>query len=212
MLEVTAGAVFHDGLGELTRVRDSLRWYPHEVWVWVLAAQWRRIDQEEPFVGRTAEVDDELGSRMIASRLVREIVRLCFLLERRYAPYSKWLGSAFRSLDAHADVRAALDAALDARTYAERERALNAAVERVAERHNDLGVTERVDPSVRPFYSRPFRVLGAGRFVEACLEQVSDPSLRSLPLVGAIDQFADSTDILSYPASARRLRAMYETG
>ena len=100
LLEVTAGAVFHDGLGELEAVRAALAWYPQEVWLWLLACQWRRIDQEEPFPGRAAEVGDELGSRVLAARLVRDTMRLCFLLERRYAPYSKWLGTAFRRLDA----------------------------------------------------------------------------------------------------------------
>jgi hypothetical protein len=99
LLEITAGAVFHDHSGELAAVRDALAWYPDDVWMWLLACQWRRIDQEEPFVGRTAEVEDELGSRVIATRLARDAMRLGFLLERRYAPYSKWLGSAFSQLE-----------------------------------------------------------------------------------------------------------------
>ncbi len=92
LLEVTAGAVFHDGLSQLEPIRGTLRWYPDELWLWLLACQWRRIDQEEPFVGRTAEVEDDLGSRVLAARLVRDLIRLCFLLERRYAPYSSGLG------------------------------------------------------------------------------------------------------------------------
>jgi Domain of unknown function (DUF4037) len=88
LLEVTRGGVFHDPSGELRAVRAALDWYPQDVWLWLLACQWRRLDQEEPFVGRTAEVGDEIGSRVIAARLVRDLVRLCFLLERRYAPYS----------------------------------------------------------------------------------------------------------------------------
>ena len=107
LLEVTAGAVFHDGLEELGAVRETLAWYPDDVWLWLLACQWRRLDQEEPFVGRTAEVGDELGSRILAARLARDLMRLCFLLERRYAPYSKWLGSAFARLDAAERGRAA---------------------------------------------------------------------------------------------------------
>ncbi len=101
LLEVTSGAVFHDGLGELEPARHALAWYPDDVWLWLVACQWRRIDQEEPFVGRTAEVGDELGSRILAVRLARDAMRLCFLQERTYAPYSKWLGTAFSRLDAH---------------------------------------------------------------------------------------------------------------
>jgi Domain of unknown function (DUF4037) len=210
LLEVTAGAVFHDGLGALVPLRERLRWYPDEVWLWLLACQWRRIEQEEAFVGRTAEVGDELGSRVLAARLVRDLIRLTFLLERRYAPYSKWLGTAFRSLAAAEALEPALAAALAADDYGAREAALAAAVEDLARRHNELGLTDEVAPTVRPFHSRPFLVLGSGRFVEACLARISDPWLRALPLVGGIDQWVDSTDVLSYPATARQTVAMYD--
>src|SRR5262249_47863953 len=33
LLEVTAGAVFHDPLGQLGSVRRSLAWYPDQVWL-----------------------------------------------------------------------------------------------------------------------------------------------------------------------------------
>jgi hypothetical protein len=71
-------------------------------------------------------------------------------------------------------------------------------------------MTGQVDPIARFFYDRPFRVLGAGRFVDACLEAIDDSRLRELPLVGSVDQFADSTDVLAYPARAARLRAIYD--
>ena len=210
LLEVTAGAVFHDGLGELEPLRERLRWYPDEVWLWLLACQWRRIDQEEPFVGRTAEVDDELGSRVLAARLVRDLMRLAFLQERRYAPYSKWLGTAFKQLDAYDALGPALAGGARCPGLRARESALVEAVEELARRHNALGLTDEVDPTVRLFYSRPFRVLGSGRFVDACLERVTDPWLRALPLVGGIDQWVDSTDVLSHPATARRAAGMYD--
>lgn len=56
----------------------------------------------------------------------------------------------------------------------------------------------------------PFRILGADRFVSSCLEAIGDPRLRDLPLVGSVDQFADSTDVLANPARAARLRAIYD--
>jgi hypothetical protein len=210
LLEVTAGPVFRDGLGELASLREALAWYPGEVWLWLLACAWRRLDQEEPFVGRTAEVGDDLGSRILAARLARDVIRLCFLLERRYAPYSKWLGTAFRRLPVADRVGPPLERALAADGYAAREQGLVEAVTHAAARHNELGVTEPVDPSVRLFHGRPFRVLGSGRFVEACLAAVADPFLRSLPLVGGVDQWVDSTDVLSAPAVARRTASVYE--
>ena len=85
---------------------------------------------------------------------------------------------------------------LAARDYEAREAALVVAVEELARRHNALGITAPVDPSVRRFHSRPFRVLGSARFVEACLDRVDDPWLRALPLIGGVDQISDSTDAL----------------
>jgi len=208
LLEVTSGAVHYDGLGELGAARTALAWYSDDVWLWLLACQWQRIDQEEPFVGRTAEVGDELGSRVLAARLARDAMRLCFLQERRYAPYSKWLGTAFSQLDARATLADPLRALVAATDYPEREARFVEVVQRLAARHNALGITDHVDESVGLFHERPFRVLGSGRFVDACLARVSDPWLRSLPLTGAIDQFVDSTDVLSKPYAFPHVAAL----
>ncbi len=208
ILGVVGGAVFHDGLGELHPLREQLRWYPTSVWIWMLACGWKRISEEEAFVGRAAEVGDELGSRLIASRLVRELMRLCFLLQRQHWPYSKWFGSAFARLEDDDNLGGVLSGVLEARNHDARERSLVEAYERVAARHNASGLTERVDPSVREFHGRGYRVLLADRFVEACVKEISDPWLRAQPLVGSVDQFVDSTDAL-YPDRARRLRNIY---
>jgi hypothetical protein len=211
LLEITRGPVFHDGLGELEPLRASLAWYPRDVWIWLIGCQWRRLDQEEAFVGRTAEVGDELGSRVLAARLARDAMRLCFLLERRYAPYTKWFGTAFGELDAAQDVGPPLERAVAATDYSSREEALVDAYEAVARRHNALGLTEEIEPTVRLFHARPFRVIGSGRFSDACLAEVEDEWLRSLPFIGAIDQWSDSTDVLSDPALARRLGSRLES-
>jgi hypothetical protein len=209
LLEVTGGAVFRDDRGALERLRQQLSWYPTQVWIWMLAAQWRRIAEEEAFVGRTAEVGDELGSRLVAARLARELMRMWFLLAQAFWPYTKWFGTAFARLRGSQRLGEALQAALAATEHAERETALTTAYELVAHRHNEVGVTAAVDPHSRPFYMRPYRVLGAERFVEACLDRLDDADLRECPLVGSVDQLADSTDLLSYPERSRRLAALY---
>lgn len=47
---------------------------------------------------RAGIAGDEVGSAVIGARLIRDIMLLGFLLERRYAPYAKWLGTAFSRL------------------------------------------------------------------------------------------------------------------
>ncbi|MBP2327033.1 hypothetical protein JOF56_007418 [Kibdelosporangium banguiense] len=207
LAEVTAGAVFHDGLGELAAARSRLAWYPDQVWRYVLACQWQRVSQEEAFVGRCGEVGDELGSAIVAARLVRDLMRLCLLMHRRYPPYSKWLGSAFARLACADTITPAFTAALAATTWHDRETHLATAYSTVARLHNQLGLTEPVDPSTRPYHDRPFQVLHAERFSQALIATITDPGLRALPLTGAIDQFADNTDLLDQRAHTRATTA-----
>ncbi|MDP9237281.1 MAG: DUF4037 domain-containing protein [Chloroflexota bacterium] len=204
LLEATAGAVFEDPGGGLTSARERLRWYPDDVWLYLMACQWRRIDQEEPFVGRTGEVGDDLGSALVTARLVRDLMRLCFLMERQYAPYIKWLGPAFAHLKCAGELSLLFERALRAASWKEREAALVPAVESVARAFNALAVAEPQDPKARYFYNRPFLVLESSRFVEACMDRTP---LSRLGYVGGIDQFVDSTDVLSRPAAAQRIRA-----
>jgi hypothetical protein len=202
---VTGGAVFHDGLATagpgLTGARTRLRWYPRDVWLHVMACQWQRLSQEEAFPGRCAEAGDELGSMVVTARLLRDLMRLVLLAERRYPPYSKWLGTAFARTPAGRAMQPLLRAAVSAPSWPDRERHLCEAYESAARLHNSLGVTPPLDPAVRPtFYDRPYRVLDAGRFVLALRGQIRDERVRSLPLTGAIDQFVDSTDAMgSHP-------------
>ncbi|GAA2938939.1 MULTISPECIES: DUF4037 domain-containing protein [Streptomyces] len=197
LAEITAGAVFHDGLGRLAPARTALRWYPHDVWLYVLACQWKRISQEEAFVGRCGEVGDDLGSAVVAARLVRDLMRLSLLMNRRYPPYSKWLGTAFAETPQGRDLTPTLAAALTAGDWHTRERHLTRACEALATHHTTLALTPPLDPTTRPYHGRPFQVLHAERFTAALRARITDPDLRALPDTGAIDQWVDSTDALN---------------
>lgn len=197
LAEITGGAVFHDDSGELGRVRARLAWYPNDVWRYLLACQWQRISQEEPFPGRCAEVGDDVGSMIIAGRLARDVIKLCLLMERRYPPYPKWLGTAFKRLPIAAEVEPLLTGALTARDWPERERLLNQAYLATGRAHNALGLTAPIEPALVPFHTRPFLVPAAGRYADALLQTITDPELRHLPRIGAADQYLDSTDALN---------------
>jgi len=203
LAELTGGAVFHDGPGELTLARARLAWYPDQVWRYVLACQWQRIAQEEAFPGRCGEAGDELGAAVVAGRLARDLMRLCLLMDRRYPPYSKWLGSAFAQLPVARAIGPALSAALAATDARAREQGLVRAWELAAARHNELGLTDPLSPRSRPYYDRPFQVLDAGRFASALLATVTEPDLRRRLPVGAVDQFVDSTDALGRESVCR---------
>ena len=114
LLELTGGEIFHDPRGELGRMRDTFHAYPRDVWLYRMACQWQRLSQEEAFVGRCAEAGDTLGMKLVAARICRDVMKLCFLMERVYAPYDKWLGTAFMKLACAPRMHPHLSGALDA--------------------------------------------------------------------------------------------------
>ena len=225
LLSLTSGKVFHDGLG-LEAVRSRFLYYPRDVWYYLLAAQWTLISQEEAFIGRTMQVDDRLGSQVIAARLVERIIHLCFLMEKQYAPYSKWLGSAFKNLKCYSHLAPLLEKVLHAGTFKENDRWFSHIYTVIAEMHNALDITPAVETRTRtysgwhllrsgvedladddPRNTRPFQVIFAGRISAAILKQIQDPSGLSLAAtIGSVNQFlVESSDALQSVSFCRNL-------
>jgi hypothetical protein len=147
-----------------------------------------------------------LGSRLIAARLVRDIMRLCFLMERKYCPYIKWFGSAFSQLESSKELLPILTGVLKAHTWQEREEFLSAAYEFVAEMHHSLNITRPLPSKVTQFHNRPFMVIHAENYANALWDQISDKRVLALPKnLGAFDQFIDSTDALAYQKDLKYL-------
>ncbi|MCL4250939.1 MAG: DUF4037 domain-containing protein [Anaerolineae bacterium] len=209
---LTHGPVYHEGLGEVSAMRDAFHYYPRDVWLYLLAAAWTRIGQEEPFVGRTGQVGDELGSRIIAARLVRDLMMLCFLSERVYAPYAKWFGSAFVQLACASTLAPAFENVLAAHDWQARQAGLAEAFEHVARMHNALELTPLLTAQATPFYSRPFLVIHGDRFAEALVAAIEGEEVRRIAdrmLIGALDQWSDSTDVREHSDLRPALRAIY---
>lgn len=225
LLSVTGGRVFYDGLG-LEEVRQRFAYYPQEVWLYLLAAQWNLIGQEEAFVGRTSSVGDELGARVITGRQVERLMRLAFLMEKRYPPYSKWFGSAFRQLDCWAAMDPLLENAMSAGSYPEREDWLARAYSLAVEMHNGLGITSPLEARTRtysgwhllrqgvtslalddPRNTRPHQVIFAGRIAEAIYATIHDPEVLALiPNAGSVNQMmAASSDVAQSVTFCRSL-------
>jgi hypothetical protein len=205
VLEIVAGPVFTDTDGAITALRRRLAWYPDDVWRYVLASGWQRIAQELPMVGRTADVGDDLGSRLIAARLARDVVHLAFLIDRAWPPYPKWLGTRLDRVPTGAAVRAALAEALAAVNGHAREDALVAALTVLHTRQAAVGLP-RGPEVVEPFYDRPYRTV-ARATITGLTGSIVDPAVRRLPVgVGAVEQWVDNVDVLTDPA--RRAQAV----
>jgi hypothetical protein len=210
---ITTGPVYYDAIG-LGDVRARFNYYPQDVWLYLLAAGWTRIGQEEHLMGRAGAVGDELGSALIGARLVRDVMRLCFLMERSYAPYPKWFGTAFKQLARAETLGPILRGALQAETWQQREMYLVQAYETLAAGHNTLGLTEPLPERAVPFFGRPFQVIALQGFAAALLRQIRDPRVKEIaerPLIGSLDLISDNTDLVSNPYWRPQVRQLYQS-
>jgi hypothetical protein len=100
LLHVTAGRVVIDGPDELTKRRKTLAYYPEMVWKKRIADWCMYITgRDAPYnLNRMAKRNDRLSSMMYEAMYYKQVMELCFTLNRQYAPYTKWLNRLFRQL------------------------------------------------------------------------------------------------------------------
>lgn len=202
VLEVTAGPVFTDTDGALTQIREALEWYPNDLWYYLVACDWIRLDQEMPLMGRAGDRGDDLGSRVIGARLVDAAMHLGFLLERRWPPYAKWRGTAFMQLARASEAHSDLAAVLHATTWQERQAHLARALDALAALQRSAGLPS-VDTATTGFWDRPYLHVNHV-LVPGLLDQISDQSVRELPLgLGSIEQRSSNVDLLVDPHRRR---------
>jgi len=209
VLEVIAGPVFADRTTELARVREVLRWYPPDIERYVLAAGWQRLSQEMPMVGRTADRGDELGSRLLSTRLAGDLMWLAFAVSRQWPPYPKWRGTAFRALEVAADLAGPLTAAATALDWRGLESGLAQACDVLLGAQRARGLPAP-PAAITPFWDRPYRTVDQA-VQQALLAGITDPQVAGLPAwIGSVEQWASSVDILASPARRSALRAAYK--
>jgi hypothetical protein len=164
-------------------------------------------------MGRAGHVGDVLGSSLIGSRLVRDIMRIAFCLERQHPPYPKWFGTAFGRLACAPELGPTLEAAVHAWTWQERQSALCPAYELLIRLQRAAGIDDGVSDNVSPFWSRPFLVIQGDRIAAAVFSCMEDPGLHALARrrpVGNIDLISDSTDVLESTEVGALLRGLYQ--
>ena len=187
LLEITKGKIFHDDLN-LNKIRKKFIYYPRDIWLHFLSLQWYRISQEEVFMGRCGDVGDELGSKIIASRLVKQLMKLCFLMEKEYAPYSKWFGTAFAELRSSKKLIPIFNEVLAAQSWKEREMHLSRAYTEVARFHNKLRITKLMKTKVSKFYNRPYLIIYAKNFADEIRKSIVDREVKEIELeIGSVD-------------------------
>lgn len=95
---VTGGAVFEDGLGEFSAVREELReYYPEDVRIKKIAARAAKMAQSGQYnYGRCMRRGDTVAAMLALDEFVRQAISMVYLLNRTYMPYYKWM---FRGME-----------------------------------------------------------------------------------------------------------------
>lgn len=196
LIEVTAGKIFHDDLN-LIDLRRAFSYYPDDIWKYMLAVQWGKIRDEIQFQARSAEEGDELGSRVVVARTMKKLMFLSFLIERRYVPYSKWIGLAFKSwLKLGNKLYPLLLDTLRENDWIQRQSLLTKALRIVGEAHNKLGITKPITTEIVDFYGRGYPMIDVWKFEEETHKSIKNEQLKSMKFpLGNIDQFIDHARI-----------------
>ena len=97
---VTNGAVFRDGLGEFTAIREKLlAFYPEDLRIKKIVARAAIMAQSGQYnYVRCLRHNEPVAAQLALAEFVKTGISMIFLLNRRYTPYYKWCHRGLRSL------------------------------------------------------------------------------------------------------------------
>ena len=211
LLSLVSGKFFTDGLNCAETI-SKIRFYPKDVKLYLIASNWEIIASEQAFVKRCGECGDDIGSKIICSRICERLMRLCFLYKETYAPYSKWFGTAFGRLDVDDKIKQAVSGALSAESLFEREEKLAEAQALTAELHNASGLTEPVDYKIESYFGRDIKVIFAEKFSWAASKELIGTAFENVSLLGTLSQVggvASITDDMDFKRIADFNRGLF---
>jgi hypothetical protein len=96
-----SGRVFHDPLGEFSRIRDKIRsYYPEDIRLARLAAQCLKAGQCGQYNwSRSRRRNDRFAMKHAEVQFLKAAMSIVYLVNRRYAPYYKWMHRGLLDLD-----------------------------------------------------------------------------------------------------------------
>ncbi len=103
---VTNGKIFEDRLGTFSRIRDDLlKYYPQNVWRRRLAQSLAKTAQAGQYnYARAMKRGERIAAELALTEFIRESMRTAYLLNRRYAPYDKWMHKGMSSLSTCSEI------------------------------------------------------------------------------------------------------------
>jgi len=144
LLEFTSGRVYRDDIGELTRARESLEYYPDNVLRFLLMHEWGTVNSDWFPIGRIGSRGDKLGLRIQAAKVGHHLMRIAFMVSRRYFHYKKWFGTLFKELPVAYALEPILLELLEEEKWQKVEEKICEATSVLLQQQNELGITPKI--------------------------------------------------------------------
>ena len=194
LLEFVSGEIFHDSFGSISALRKKLIYYPTSIKTLNLLGEWKAIASEIAFIGRTRMLYDEVGSHLIICRIINRLMRISFILENKYIPYAKWLGSKFYYLQLARELLPLFQQIISSSEWEERENNLIECYLYLAQEMKKIGLisTEIVE---KFFYSRPIKVINIQDIIDDLQSKIDDSLVKRF-CWGSINQIIPISDTI----------------
>ncbi len=211
LLELTSGEIFFDGFGELTQLRKIYSdYYPDNVWKYRLAYAWQSLGWDIDLIGLCNDRGDVLSARHCLSETIGRIIKIAFLLNRKYAPsYAKWIHREFYKLPyLSKEIGPIIE-----NCYIEKDLRLAAkklleACNILIEYENSLvilpKIKNRINIFARGYLDADFQYIAEQIF------KTIDGQLKTISINGALDQWISNQDFLLDANKMKALSIIYE--
>ena len=102
----TNGKIFADNLGQFSNIRDGLlSYYPKEVWLRRIVQSMAKAAQAGQYnYARAMKRGERIAAEIALTEFIQEIMQLVYLLNRKYAPYYKWMHRGMQELSCCAEI------------------------------------------------------------------------------------------------------------
>ncbi len=132
LAEATNGELYFDSLGEVTRIRGALRFFPEDVRRKKLAGHLLLMEQAGQYNYARCLSHGETGAAQLAAgEFVSSAMSAVFLLNLRYQPYYKWRFRALRELEKLSELAKPLEQILTSGNDAGSAKAKMALIEQI---------------------------------------------------------------------------------
>lgn len=208
LLELTRGKIFHDPIGNITRERKKFEYFPDEIWRFKLLYAWQSIDNLD-VVAVCIKRGEILSAKLELNRIIERIIKLVFLLNRRYCPGTmKWISKEFASLPKLAkEIGMKLEECMNESNIDKCISIIEEIYLVLLDEHNNLKITGRVRFE-KSDYSRGLTSFSLKNVINALYQSLS-PELQKLEVYGACDQWITNDDILIWSEQYIKLKDLY---